>query len=86
MSLYRKLQQLALGPPPHRAWQARIEESDDGPEHPVGGAGVPAMQAQHPPGPEAHHDDSIDMGDDSDHVPEAEQAEAGRQVIGAHNP
>jgi hypothetical protein len=44
------------------------------------------MQAQHPSRAEAYHDDPIRVGDDPGDAAKAEQPQAVRQGIGAHNP
>jgi hypothetical protein len=86
MQLHREAEELALRHAPHRPRQARIEESDDGPEDAVRRVGIPPMQAQHPARAETYHDDPIAVGDDSGDAPKAEQAQAGQQEVGAHSP
>jgi hypothetical protein len=84
--LHWKVEELALRRAAHRPRQARVEESDDGPENPVRRVGISSMQAQHPTRAEAHHDDPVGVGDDSGDAAKAEQAQAGGQGIRAHNP
>jgi hypothetical protein len=86
MPLHRKIDELALGNAALSPRQAGVEEPDDGPEDPVRRAGIPSMQAQHPPRAEAYHDDPIGVGDDSGDAAKAELAQAGGQGIRAHNP
>ena len=61
------------------ARHARVEEPDDRAEHPVGRAGVAAVQPQHPPG-EADHDGAVGVGEDPVDVAEAEQLEPVRRA------
>jgi hypothetical protein len=93
MLLRGKAEELALRKAAHGPRQPRVEKSDDGLKDWVGRVGVATVQAQHPPGAEAHHDDPIGVGDDPRDAVQAEQAQSGTQAIGrvigqlvAHSP
>jgi hypothetical protein len=81
--LDRERQKLPLGGAPRGLRQTGIEKTDDRGQDIVGGERIPAVEPEHVPGPDAHHDGAIGVGDDAGEVAEAQGAEADRYLV--HN-